>query len=56
MDQFEKEIDLPENEDYHMIPSLGKDLKTVIDILEGENVFSKCNLINHRTFCRNPLQ
>jgi len=48
MDQFEK--DLPENKDYHIIPLFSKVLKTVIDTLEGENVFSECNLTNHKHF------
>ena len=55
MDQFEQETDLVENKDYHTIPSFARDLKTVIDILEGEEVFSESNLNNHRTYGKKPL-
>ena len=54
MEQFEQETDLSKNKD-HTIPSFARDLKTVIDILEGEEVFSESNRINHRTYGKKPL-
>ena len=44
MDQFEQETDISENKDYHTIPSFARDLKTVMDILQDEKVFSESNL------------
>ena len=55
MDQFEQETDISENKDYHTIPSFARDLKTVIDILQDEKVFSESNLSNHTTYCKKPL-
>ena len=55
MDQFEQETDIYENKDYHTIPSSARDLRTVVDILQGEKMFSESNSSNHTTYRKRPL-
>ena len=43
--QFERELSLIENQDYHTYPSFIKDLNTIAQLLAAEKVSTKCMLL-----------
>ena len=53
--QFEKELSLSTNKDYHTFPSFKKDLKTIVQVLSTEHILSDNNNLNHSTYNKQPL-
>lgn len=52
--QFEKELGLLANKDYHSTPSFKKEFNTIVSILRSERLLSG-NHTNHRSFHKEPL-
>lgn len=53
--QFENEISLSANKDYHTYPSFKKDLNAILQVLNTEQMFRDDNNQNHSTYNKRPL-
>lgn len=53
--QFEKELSLSVNKDYHTYPSFKKDLNAILQVLNTEHIFHDNNNQNHSAFTKQPL-